>query len=119
MRTRCRSSILRLAESGRGVLLVGFVAWTIACAIWFGPTAYEWYENYRSVMAWRATGDPSVLICAPSFVDDLPYKVGFAAVIPVFGYAIVLALAGMVAIARRHADRILGVPAPLRRAPAR
>ena len=91
-----------------GVLGWGLLAWTVVCAVWLGPTACEWWRDYHDLVAWRETGGPPYPRRADSFIDDLPIKVGFALVVPAIGYAIVLALAGIMAIARRHARVVFG-----------
>jgi hypothetical protein len=86
----------------------GFLAWTIAFGLWWGPTAYTWWRDYRDVVAWQVTGEPPLPSRGTSFLQDLPFKVAIALGILGFGYVVIAALAGICAVARRHADIVLG-----------
>jgi hypothetical protein len=91
-----------------GVLGWGLLAWTVAFALWWGPTACEWWRDYCDILAWRETGGPPYPRRGESFLADLPIKVGIALVVAAIGYVVILALSAYMTIVRRHADSVLG-----------
>lgn len=91
-----------------GTIRWALLGWTIAFAVWWGPTVCSWWRDYRDIVTWQETGGPPYPRQGSSFVQDLPFKVAVAVGILGLGYAIIAALAAVRAVARRHADLVLG-----------
>lgn len=91
-----------------GPISWALLGWTIAFAVWWGPTAWCWWRDYRDIVNWQATGGPPYPSRGTSFLQDIPFKVALALGILGLGYAIIAALAANRAVARRHADLVLG-----------
>lgn len=91
-----------------GLIRWALLGWTIAFAVWWGPTACSWWRDHRDIVTWQETGDPPYPSRGTAFLQDLPFKVAVAAGILGLGYAIIAALASIRAVARRHADLVLG-----------
>jgi hypothetical protein len=107
---RAAQPLERIA-SARGVLIVGGLAWTTAFGIWWAPTLWKWWHCYEWASGDRALLSPTG--CSEHFVQDLPFKLIAPTALLVAGYLVVVALAVLLAIAREHADMVLG-PTPCR-----
>ena len=92
----------------RDPIVWALLGWTLAFAVWWGPTACSWWRDYHAIVHWQATGGPPYPSRGASFLEDLPFKVGMALGILGFGYAILAAGAAIRAVARRHADLVFG-----------
>lgn len=96
-----------------GPVGLAMLAWTVGFTVWFAPTGLQWWNDACDVIAFRATGGPPWPRRTEAFLADLPFKIGCALAILLAGYGALAALAGLSAIARDHADALLGRPREL------